>query len=87
MRSARDLPDVGVRETGSLHSLAETLSKNPAYVRLRDDAIGLKTFQPVPSVFALRRDNFSRTSQSEKLVENTGLEPVTSWLQTRRSPS
>jgi hypothetical protein len=23
----------------------------------------------------------------EKLVENTGLEPVTSWLQTRRSPS
>jgi len=24
---------------------------------------------------------------SEKLVENTGLEPVTSWLQTRRSPS
>ena len=22
-----------------------------------------------------------------KLVENTGLEPVTSWLQTRRSPS
>jgi len=21
------------------------------------------------------------------LVENTGLEPVTSWLQTRRSPS
>ena len=23
----------------------------------------------------------------ENLVENTGLEPVTSWLQTRRSPS
>jgi hypothetical protein len=23
----------------------------------------------------------------ERLVENTGLEPVTSWLQTRRSPS
>src|SRR6266542_7103494 len=24
---------------------------------------------------------------SQNLVENTGLEPVTSWLQTRRSPS
>src|SRR5687768_13929136 len=31
--------------------------------------------------------NVSRTSLCEKLVENTGLEPVTSWLQTRRSPS
>ena len=26
-------------------------------------------------------------TRSETLVENTGLEPVTSWLQTRRSPS
>ena len=26
-------------------------------------------------------------SLAAKLVENTGLEPVTSWLQTRRSPS
>ena len=25
--------------------------------------------------------------ESKALVENTGLEPVTSWLQTRRSPS
>ena len=28
-----------------------------------------------------------RTAPSSELVENTGLEPVTSWLQTRRSPS
>ena len=29
-----------------------------------------------------------RTAMNPKnLVENTGLEPVTSWLQTRRSPS
>ena len=28
-----------------------------------------------------------RADASERLVENTGLEPVTSWLQTRRSPS
>jgi hypothetical protein len=26
-------------------------------------------------------------ANSPNLVENTGLEPVTSWLQTRRSPS
>ena len=26
-------------------------------------------------------------SPQRRLVENTGLEPVTSWLQTRRSPS
>ena len=31
---------------------------------------------------------FFRSDSSERrLVENTGLEPVTSWLQTRRSPS
>ena len=29
----------------------------------------------------------SRSDGPAKLVENTGLEPVTSWLQTRRSPS
>ena len=28
-----------------------------------------------------------QASQKRRLVENTGLEPVTSWLQTRRSPS
>ena len=28
-----------------------------------------------------------QTSTGRRLVENTGLEPVTSWLQTRRSPS
>jgi hypothetical protein len=28
-----------------------------------------------------------RRGPRPKLVENTGLEPVTSWLQTRRSPS
>jgi hypothetical protein len=39
-------------------------------------------------------DNLLQTCQPQlartrqrRLVENTGLEPVTSWLQTRRSPS
>ena len=38
---------------------------------------------------ALRRDRFAtRVAAPVKfVVENTGLEPVTSWLQTRRSPS
>jgi len=31
--------------------------------------------------------SFSRAPTWRNLVENTGLEPVTSWLQTRRSPS
>jgi hypothetical protein len=29
----------------------------------------------------------TRVALGKTLVENTGLEPVTSWLQTRRSPS
>jgi hypothetical protein len=30
---------------------------------------------------------FAIGNLTESMVENTGLEPVTSWLQTRRSPS
>ena len=30
---------------------------------------------------------FAIGNLTESVVENTGLEPVTSWLQTRRSPS
>jgi hypothetical protein len=30
---------------------------------------------------------FALSDAGRRLVENTGLEPVTSWLQTRRSPS
>ena len=85
-------------------------SKNPASLRRRESAIGLKsaiTFQPVhphssrrlarqpklvhladgpPARCALRWATFAYI-QERRLVENTGLEPVTSWLQTRRSPS
>ena len=39
-----------------------------------------------PSRFALRWATFAFIHE-RRLVENTGLEPVTSWLQTRRSPS
>ena len=33
------------------------------------------------------RSPLTRQLRRRRLVENTGLEPVTSWLQTRRSPS
>ncbi len=45
-------------------------------------------------VYALRGPTFAkatvgilRVNRERRMVENTGLEPVTSWLQTRRSPS
>src|SRR6188508_3424290 len=40
-------------------------------------------FLSLPGRSPRRRGSFSQ----RRLVENTGLEPVTSWLQTRRSPS
>ena len=47
-----------------------------------------ETFQrpSPPPRFALRWATFAYIHE-RRLVENTGLEPVTSWLQTRRSPS
>jgi hypothetical protein len=36
---------------------------------------------------ALQRDKAAIARGARQMVENTGLEPVTSWLQTRRSPS
>ena len=43
------------------------------------------TSRPCPP--SRRRDLHAAGSGGRRLVENTGLEPVTSWLQTRRSPS
>ena len=40
-----------------------------------------------PSRSASRLALSSQTLAPRRLVENTGIEPVTSWLQTRRSPS
>jgi hypothetical protein len=42
--------------------------------------------RPWPTWLA-RRAETAPMSVRRRLVENTGLEPVTSWLQTRRSPS
>ena len=37
--------------------------------------------------FAKATMGILRVNRERRMVENTGLEPVTSWLQTRRSPS
>jgi hypothetical protein len=38
-------------------------------------------------IVAVGRLKPAATTMFKVVVENTGLEPVTSWLQTRRSPS
>ncbi len=43
--------------------------------------------QPSPFWLACQPKLMALSSHERRLVENTGLEPVTSWLQTRRSPS
>ena len=56
---------------------AETLQPGLP-IRLRASRFGGQASPGLPAV--------ARASE-RRLVENTGLEPVTSWLQTRRSPS
>ena len=79
------------------------LSKNPRYTasRFRELARRAASLAKLLSVLEVRlppsRDALrwrsrsglpSKARVSERgMVENTGLEPVTSWLQTRRSPS
>ena len=50
---------------------------------------GLPTVARVTRLARLRQGYGGQPSRDHerRLVENTGLEPVTSWLQTRRSPS
>src|SRR5207247_4813196 len=69
-------------------STATNFQKSPS-------AFALLRFGPTPSLAtaawlanrsSLRLADRSQAS-SERRLENTGLEPVTSWLQTRRSPS
>jgi hypothetical protein len=53
--------------------------------------LNLPAFFRLPELFILRvpaaRCKPDAVESNRNLVENTGLEPVTSWLQTRRSPS
>ena len=53
--------------------------------RLQDIQLSKIRLRP----FGRRRDRFATRVAAPVtfVVENTGLEPVTSWLQTRRSPS
>jgi hypothetical protein len=73
------LDDLETLAQRSLKSEAEVRCEAAPSRRRRD-----QKHQPTFSV--LRAASCSRLSH-KRLVENTGLEPVTSWLQTRRSPS
>jgi hypothetical protein len=68
--------DVGCSEPMKVLPLAETFSKNPK-LSVVSPPSRLRRFGGTTFAYILER----------RLVENTGLEPVTSWLQTRRSPS
>ena len=65
------------------------LSKISAFAfRLRRDRLSNSSIHPSTYQAYLAEARVVRGGSSwRKLVENTGLEPVTSWLQTRRSPS
>jgi hypothetical protein len=73
------------------HSLAEPQGPAP-FVRLNLDcpkplkvvSSRFVVYEPRPSAATSQRGLNGLASNK---VENTGLEPVTSWLQTRRSPS
>ena len=87
--------DVGDEETDKQpHSLTENFSKNPDENSQRSRRARLaQSCCVLPFASASRASADSpplgrqAVTPEGKLVENTGLEPVTSWLQTRRSPS
>ncbi len=81
-------PDVGVRETQE----ASLAHRN--FFRLRPSGYGGTgtnvrcRFKDLPVLIGLAcQPELVCIPARRRLVENTGLEPVTSWLQTRRSPS
>ncbi len=88
--------DVGARETRRASLAHRNFFQKPlGFVRRRQSALGrtVKTLQPSrlacqPKLaFVAGLPSRSPFISGRRLVENTGLEPVTSWLQTRRSPS
>jgi hypothetical protein len=54
---------------------------------LRLTTAGVQTIGEAGPLGASRAANAGGICQPSNDMENTGLEPVTSWLQTRRSPS
>src|SRR5688500_7193117 len=56
------------------------------FVLRRDSLRNLEAGLPAVARFAWPR-LANQAARERRLVENTGLEPATSWLQTRRSPS
>ena len=84
-------PGFGIRRTSPrvpspeprLPNRVRNVSKNPP------SPFGLRraAFAGLPTVARSRLARSDQASAERRLVENTGLEPATSWLQTRRSPS
>ena len=70
----------------SLHLTALYVVKKTTDCRI----FSCQKISPSPSALRACRDFAARQAFMQawrRLVENTGIEPVTSWLQTRRSPS
>ena len=81
------VPTSVLRETRKPHSLTETFQRAPCLrlAQRRDRLLARST--NLSAAFELACQAVALCSSERRLVENTGLEPVTSWLQTRRSPS
>src|SRR5262249_41771223 len=74
----------------SPYTLSSLTIRNSTYMRSRLLANICEPYAHCVCVvgknYRLQNIQLSKNERT-KLVENTGLEPVTSWLQTRRSPS
>jgi hypothetical protein len=91
-RKNRQQPSDGRRRAGD-QMAPQRLTDNFSKIRrklFRGRAVrGIALLYPGPAFVSGRPASPKprHASARRRLVENTGLEPVTSWLQTRRSPS
>ena len=74
-------PTRQIRTGARVHFVRATRVSPPS-----PNAHGVRGFGGHPSLWLAIR-SCERGERERRMVENTGLEPVTSWLQTRRSPS
>ena len=66
-------------------AILTSLGTNPQARPAKSNALGRRN--RVPNSTPILPAGHWAPAEAIKQVENTGLEPVTSWLQTRRSPS
>ena len=82
------------KSQGSQHAPVARLTwvGSPRAVRWNDKLMAIhrivnRAGRPEDHEWSIRAAAPGRERPPMNLVENTGIEPVTSWLQTRRSPS